>query len=78
MLKGYPPFSKAVSDDLFYSKVESGDWNSFWQMHYATDRNSLAQSFKDLIQGMLEPAAGRRWTLDKVLNSKWLASVTAQ
>ena len=49
MVKGYPPFSKAVSEDPFYQKVQEGDWQAFWQLHYAADRFQLPQSFKDLV-----------------------------
>jgi len=41
MVKGYPPFSRAISDDPFYKKIEEGDWQGFWQLHYATDRFQL-------------------------------------
>ena len=78
MVKGYPPFTKAVSDDPFYKKLEAGDWQGFWQLHYATDRFQLPQSFKDLIQGMLSPNPDFRNSVSDILESKWLRTVTNQ
>jgi len=39
MLKGYPPFSRATASDPFFKKIEEGDWESFFKLHFLTDKN---------------------------------------
>jgi serine/threonine protein kinase len=70
---GAPAFNSAKKGDRHYDLVRSGAWKIFWRVkEQFNPLEVLTPEFKELMEGMLEVNPSRRWSLDQVMESKWV------
>jgi len=73
LLTGYPPFEQAVKTDKWYLPLTAKDTKTFWSNHKGCGVKRDAQ---ELISQMLAYHANNRITLEKIMESKFVAGKT--
>ena len=73
MYVGCPPFNRAQDDDLFFYTF-CRDRQQFWK-YFETRRPfvKFTEDFKEIIEGLLEPDAEKRWNVGRVIESGWVS-----
>jgi serine/threonine protein kinase len=64
------PFDKASKDDHFYKEYLAARRQRNWPPLVRCTPQE-----RECLYGMLDPEPGRRWTIEKVLQSSWLESI---
>lgn len=77
MVRGIPPFFKAVTEDKYFKIMALERWDLYWKQHSKNVPTPISDDFKQIIQGMLAADPAKRWTLEDVLSSAWFNGSTS-
>lgn len=75
----FMPFVRANKGDLYYRKILKGEWEELWSFYEKGDGTSInfSDSFKDLIEQMLDPVPLNRPNFNQIKLHPWFSGVTA-
>jgi len=74
LVKGTYPFLNADEEDFYYSKIISGDADTYFA--WVDKEQTLSSEFKDLIWRLLSPQSTDRPSLEDMRNHPWLKNKT--
>ena len=78
MVAEHPPFNSATPSDPFYKCLAANRADIFWKSHSKNKpAGFFSESFKDLVQSMLQLEQNHRPTMSEVLAHEWLNEDTA-
>lgn len=75
-VKGTFPFLNADDEDFYYSKIISGDADTYFA--WVDKEDTLSNEFKDLIWRLFSPAGSDRPSLEDIRAHPWLSSSIAR
>jgi serine/threonine protein kinase len=70
LVKGTFPFLNADEEDFYYSKITSGDADTYFA--WVDKDNTLSAEFKDLVWSLFSPKGTERPSIEEIRAHKWL------
>lgn len=65
------PFETATSTDELFSLIIDKKWEDYWNK---TKKNTLSSEAKEMLQGMLDYEASKRYTMEQLFHCKYISN----
>lgn len=65
------PFETATPTDELFSMIIDKKWEDYWNK---TKKSNLSSEAKEMLQGMLDNEASKRYTMEQLLHCKYISS----
>lgn len=75
LLASAPPFGE--HGDWWHTQIMRENWGRFWSQHSRRPNVEYSDEFKEMIEGMLCPDPDNRWSVDQVLDCRYLEFETS-